>query len=822
MNGSFDPSQFETKWSDRWEADDVFRWCNDASKDKFYVLEMFPYTSGRMHIGHARNYTMGDIVARMARARGLDVLYPTGWDAFGLPAENAAIAKGIHPRTFTDDAVVNMTAAMRRMGLSYDWKCEINTSKPPYIKAQQRLFIEFFKKGLIYRSTSFVNWCDRCATVLANEQASGGTCWRCKSPVTKRRVPQWFMNIRAYADELLDGLDKLPGWPEGVKNIQRSWIGRSEGTEILFQVERDEEPLAVFTTRADTLFGCTFMVLAVEHELLDKLAMPEPYDKQVASFRERMLLQTIDERTQHGAEKLGVFTGRYAVNPVNDERVPIWIANYVLMDYGTGAIMAVPAHDQRDFEFARQYGLPVRQVISESGRPDAGEMDQAYEGDGVLVNSGPFDGQAVDAAKLSITQALAAKGKGRLTKQYRLQNWSVSRQRYWGNPIPIIHCQECGATPVPDDQLPVLLPMDVQFDGKGNPLAKSADYMNVKCSKCGRPAQRDPDTMDTFVDSSWYFLRFPTPQAEAPFDKAIVSRMLPVDLYIGGVEHATLHLMYSRFFVKVLRDLGMLTFSEPFARLHNHGMVNDAEGRKQSKSLGNVVEPFDVIDKYGADALRVYLMFTTSYDAPIDWNDEGPKDARDYLQRVWRLIVRHSDDLARHPGMEIDEAACAGADERALRKSVHEAIKKVAEDVGNFGFNTAVAALMTLTNRIYAYPETASRQPAAAACRVLVRMLGAFAPFVGEEIWSHIGDGRLLVSQPWPQFDPRALVEDEKEIAVQVNGKFVTTIRVPSAAGEQEILDAAKAESRVNGRLKDKGVRKVIHVAGRLVNIIVG
>lgn len=818
--GSYDHRSFERKWSEAWESAGVHRWRNDRTRPKQYILEMFPYTSGRLHMGHVRNYTMGDTLARMRRAQGYDVLYPMGWDAFGLPAENAAIRSGIHPRRYTEQAIASMKGAMKTIGLSYDWSREVDTSSPAYIRAQQVLFLRFFEKGLLHRDTSFVNWCESCVTVLADEQAASGRCWRCGTPVSKRRVPQWFMNIRSYADELLDGLDRLPDWPDSVKNIQRTWIGRSEGTEIDFPLDGEDEVLRVFTTRVDTLAGCTFLALAPEHELLDRLEMPADARAQVDATRERILSQSTEERSSREAPRDGAFTGRWAISPISGERVPILVASYVLTHYGTGAIMAVPAHDQRDFEFAKQHHLPIRIVIAGGGVSPATNLESAYVEDGHLVNSGPFDGLDCRAAFSAITAALTERGSGRRAVQYRLQDWSVSRQRYWGNPIPIIHCSACGPVPVPDVDLPVRLPENLEFDGKGSPLARSRDYMDVSCPRCGGAASRDPDTMDTFFDSSWYFLRFPTPEAEAPVDPAIVERMLPVDSYVGGIEHATLHLMYARFFVKALRDLGIIRLDEPFSRLFNHGMVNDAEGRKQSKSLGNVVEPHAVIETYGADALRVYLMFATAYNAAIDWSDTGPEDARAWLNRVHRLGERLRRALAGCSDLRPDPALCRQGAARALRRDVHETILKVTSDIERFQFNTAVASLMSLTNSIYAYPAEAPQEPAAGAYRVLVRLLGVVAPFLAEDIWSWCGPGGLLPEQPWPGFEPDAVDWPTKEIAVQVNGRFVLSIQVPREAAAPDIQEAALRESRVRSRIGAQSLRRVIHVPDRLVNLV--
>jgi leucyl-tRNA synthetase len=817
VHDKYQHEAFESRWQARWQESGAFRWRNDASRPKQYILEMFPYTSGRLHIGHVRNYTMGDVLSRMRRAQGYDVLYPTGWDAFGLPAENAAIAHNDHPRDFTDRAVVAMKAAMHQIGLSYDWTREVNTSKPDYIRAQQMLFLQFFKNGLVYRDTSFVNWCESCGTVLANEQAEGGVCWRCHKPVVKRRVSQWFMNIRSYADALLEGLDRLPGWPDSVKNIQRTWIGRSTGTEITFRIAGGDRQLIVFTTRPDTLLGCTFMALAPEHRLLDEIELPPDRRAAVNAMRERLLLQPADARSRDQTKE-GVFTGLHATHPLNGERIPIWIANYVQVDYGTGAIMAVPAHDQRDFEFARKYDLVVRVVIAGGDVTARTVLEAAYEGDGKLVNSGEFDGLPSEDAKGAVTRALAARGLGRDSVQYRLQNWSVSRQRYWGCPIPIVQCDACGPVPVPESDLPVLLPEWRPASG-GATRAQAPEI--VACSKCKGRATRDPDTLDTFFDSAWYYLRFPTPQGNAPFDADILKRLMPVDVYIGGVEHATLHLMYSRFFVKALRNLGLLSFDEPFGELRNHGMVNDATGRKQSKSLGNVVEPSQVVQTYGADALRVYLMFTTAYNQPINWDDDGPQDAQRWLNRVYALQDRLAEALRQHRAGDLpDPALCRSGPERDLRMAVHEAIRKVTADIEAFQFNTAIAALMTLANALYVYPDDSHRQPAAAAYRTLIRLLGVFAPHLAEEIWSHIGDGRLLVTQPWPRYEADALVTDEQEIIVQVNGRFVLTIRVPRGADERAVESAALGEQRVASRVPNGRPNKIIHVPNRLVNLI--
>ena len=741
-----------------------------------------------------------------------------GWDAFGLPAENAAIQGKSHPREFTESAIKSMKTAMQRLGLSYDWTRELNTSSSEYIKAQQILFLQFYKRGLVYRSKSYVNWCPQCTTVLANEQAVDGKCWRCSSEVVKKRLAQWFLDIRRYADELLDNIHQLTGWPDSVKNIQRAWIGKSSGTEISFPIEGEGQEARVFTTRPDTIFGVVCLLLAPEHELLETLEMEPEFREAVQAFQKRILSQTAEERIS-GVKKSGVFTGRYAIHPLTGERVPIWVANYVLMEYGTGAVMCVPAHDERDWEFAYEYQLSIREVIApeqSGGKP----LSAPFIGSGVLVNSGSFTGTSSESAMVDITAALSAKNCGGPSVQYRLQNWSISRQRYWGSPIPIVYCENGHVEPVPPEQLPVLLPAEIDFAGSGSPLSRSAAFVNTTCPLCHAPAQRETDTMDTFVDSSWYYLRFPDPTNALPFDSATVNRMLPVDTYIGGVEHATLHLMYSRFITKVLRDLGMLAFDEPFVRLYNHGMVNDVHGRKQSKSAGNVVEPSAVIQTYGADALRLYLLFATSYNAPIDWQDDGPRDAASYLNRVWRLTEMLKLDLVEHRSSVLDKDLCLSGPERDLRRTVHETIRKVSVDVEHFRFNTAIAALMTLTNELYGYPANAARQPATAAFRVLIRMLAIFAPHFSEELWEKVGDGEMLACQKWPEFEEDALTSAKKEIVIQVNGKLAGVVLISSDATEDEIVEMALANPSIKSRLQNREIRKKIHVPNRLVNVI--
>ena len=808
-----DHAAIEARWQEAWRNAAIEMWRNDDSKEKYYVVEMFPYSSGRLHMGHARNFTMGDIVARMKRAQGFDVLYPMGWDAFGLPAEKAAIKDGTHPREFTDRAKAAMHTAMDQLGLSYDWRCEIDTSSPSYVAAQQRLFVKFFEAGLVYRDSSLANWCETDQTVLADEQVEDGLCWRCANPVTKRRINQWFFDIRRYADELLDDLDRLDGWPDRVCNIQRAWIGRKAGSEITFSFDGEvaATPISVFTTRVDTLLGCTFLLLAPEHKLLDEIELDADYRADVDELRRRLLSQSKEEERSEVKVKEGAFTGLHVINPANGRSVPVWVANYVLTDYGTGAVMAVPAHDQRDLDFARQYGLPVEAVISPDGEPM--EIDDvAYVEDGVLINSGDLDGRSVSEGAAALQERLAASGEGGAVTTYKLRNWSISRQRYWGNPIPIVYCDEHGAQPVPDETLPVLLPENVDFMDSGRAILNHDEFLSAKCPVCGSLAQREVDTMDTFVDSSWYFLRFLAPEATEPIDPALVARMMPVDLYIGGIEHAILHLMYARFFTKALRDVGLLDFDEPFTRLENQGMVNDSEGQKQSKSKGNITEPASVIERFGADALRVYLMFSTAPENPINWDDDGPRTALNYLNRVYRLVLANVDLFS---GDVLDEE---NPTDRDLGRAANEAIGRVAADVDRFQMNTAIAELMTLTNAIYG-AGAASGAARRDAIEILISLLAPFAPHLAEELWSITGHDTLVAASPWPVIDESALAVDRVEIAVQVRGKLVQTITLPSDTDEATAVSAAVAIRGVQDRL-DGEPSRIVYVPNRVVNVI--
>lgn len=807
-------------WQERWRLANAFRWKNDPSMEPLYVLEMFPYTSGRMHIGHARNYSMGDSLARLYRSRGYDVLYPMGWDAFGLPAENAAIKFKTHPGKFTADATASMTSAMKQFGLGYSWENEISTCSPRYIRAQQQLFIELFRKGLIYRSDAYVYWDPIEQTVLASEQVIDGRGWRSGALVTKRRVAQWFFDIRSYADELVDGLDGLDGWPDSVKNIQRAWIGRSDGVEVDFNVVGSSQSIVVFTSRADTLAGVTFIGLAPEHPALDWLQPDKARTAEVRAFQRDILMQSAEDRAK--LEKRGVNTGLLATNPLTGDQLPIFVCNYVTADYGTGAIMGVPSHDERDFEFARVQGLNGRRVVTPA--PDSVVTNAlVFEDDGLIVGSGPIlDGLGSVEGRVAIAAHLEGLGRGRRSRQFRLQNWSISRQRYWGCPIPIAHCPSCGPQAVPVEQLPILLPSEINTDGQGSPLSRDGQWLKTKCPQCGGPATRDSDTMDTFVDSSWYFLRFPTPDADQPIETTVCNSIAPVDLYIGGVEHATLHLIYARFMTKALRDLGYINFGEPFVRLFNQGMVNDAMGRKQSKSLGNVTEPTEVISEYGADALRLYLLFKTSYNAPINWENSGPRSARQFLDRVMRLVTRHQGLLAARPERRFPVVDRVVTDsDLSLMRATHVAVDKVTRDVEKLSFNTAIAAVMSLTNAIYVDEKTVSGEVLSGSIRALIRILGIFAPHIAEEMWAMAGHDSLLVFEPWPTVESARVQAPTIVIPVQMNGRLIATLKVDPQIDEDDLLNTAMGDDDVIRRLGNRTVKAHRYVKGRVINLVV-
>lgn len=824
MQEKYIPAQVEENWQNQWEAGKAFKAVEDRSKQKYYLLEMFPYPSGRIHMGHVRNYSIGDVMARFKRMRGFNVLHPMGWDAFGMPAENAAIQNKSHPAKWTYENIDYMRGQLKKLGLSYDWDREVATCNVDYYKWEQRVFLEMYRKGLAYKKTSFVNWCPKCETVLANEQVEDDCCWRCDSEVVQKELEQWFFQITAYADELLEYTDKLPGWPERVLTMQRNWIGRSTGCEIDFPLEGHLSSIKVFTTRQDTLYGATFMSLAPEHPLALDLATPERR-AEVEEFIEKVRKTDRIKRTAEDFEKEGVFTGSYCGNPVTNLRMPIYLANFVLPDYGTGAVMAVPTHDQRDYEFARKYDIPMRLVIQPEGvELDSLTMTAAYTEEGIMVNSGQFDGIRSSKAKELIADYLEKEGIGKKTVNFRLRDWGISRQRYWGSPIPIIYCDLCGVVPVPEKDLPVVLPMDVEFTGEGgSPLAKAESFRNVTCPQCGEIARRETDTMDTFVESSWYFLRYCSPDCNTgPFNREKAEYWMSVDQYIGGIEHAVMHLLYARFFTKVLRDLGYMAVDEPFVNLLTQGMVIK-DGAKMSKSKGNVVDPDALIRKYGADTARLFSLFAAPPEKDLDWSDQGVEGSYRFLNRVWKLV---SDNLSFIANAGPVDPAALSDEGRALRRAVHKTIRKVTEDVEDrFHFNTAIAACMELVNAVYGFDGKSVPQNAPVlreAIESVVLMLAPFVPHITAELWQATGHVGTMEEHGWPPYDPEAVVDEELLIIVQVNGKLRSKVTVAADAGEDEVKAAAQADEKVVPHLDGKIIRKVIYVPGKLVNIVVG
>ena len=821
MDYRFD--EIETRWQRAWAAAGAFEVGEDPARPKFYCLEMLPYPSGDIHVGHVRNYCITDVVARFKRMRGHNVLHPIGWDALGLPAENAAIKRGVHPEKWTRDNIAGMKRQLQRLGFSYPWSREIATCDPEYYRWNQWLFLRMLEKGIAYRANAPVNWCPNCKTVLANEQAEGGECWRCHSQVETRDMEQWFLRITAYQDQLLDDMARLPAWPDRVLVQQKNWVGRSPGAEVDFEVEGAAAPLRVFTTRIDTIHGATFMVLAPEHPRLDELLHGVEDAETVRAAIARLRGQDRRARQSGQVEKEGVFTGRYAVNPFSNERIPIWVGNFVLMGYGTGAIMAVPAHDQRDFEFARKYGLPVRVVIQpEGGDLEGDSLPAAYDGPGRTANSGDFSGLESEEAKARMVAHAAARGIGRATTTYRLKDWLISRQRYWGTPIPVVYCETDGVVGVPDAQLPVELPKDAPFTGEGgNPLEKVAAFVNATCPKCGGPARRETDTMDTFVDSSWYFYRYLSPRRDdVPFDPAAVKYWFPIDLYVGGIEHAILHLVYSRFWTKVMRDLGLVDFDEPVTRLFPQGMVHK-DGEIMSKSKGNTVAPDDVIDEYGADTLRLYILSVGPPEMALEWKADAIEGSYRLIQRVWRLVDRFV-----AAGAEKSAAGAPSAAGQGLRRKTHQTIQRVTDDVDErLHLNTAVAAFHELVNEIYRVEDQlqgpGDRAALLEALETLVLLMNPFTPHVCEEMWERLGHAKGLVDQPWPTADAAIAREDELELAVQVNGKVRGRITVAREAAEEEIRRLALAEPKVAEHLAGKTVVKTKVVPGRLVSLVV-
>ena len=847
----YNPHEIEPRWQKVWAETGAHKATEDTTKPKRYVLEMFPYPSGDIHMGHVRNYTIGDVTARYYAMRGYDVLHPMGWDAFGLPAENAAIKHNSHPAKWTYANIETQKASFKRMGFSYDWDRTVVACDPEYYRWGQWIFLQMYKRGLVERRNSPVNWCPNCKTVLANEQVTEGECWRCHGAVEKRDLTQWYYKITDYAQELLDDLDQLEGWPEPVKQMQANWIGRSEGAEVDFELipaegKDDGQTITVFTTRPDTLFGCSFFLLAPESPLVHDLVCGTEYEAEVMALVEGAAKVSAVERAQGDREKHGAFTGRYVINPVNGEKVPVWVADYIVADYGTGAVMAVPCGDQRDFEFARKYDLPIIPIILGEDDPLYPELngvqerkvttvdwEKSYEAEGVLVQSGKYTGMvggkhspAVDA----IIGDLEAQGKGKKSVQFRLRDWLISRQRYWGNPIPIVYCDDCGIVPVPEDQLPVMLPKDIDL-AAGETLATHEQFAQCTCPKCGKPARRETDTMDTFTCSSWYYMRYTDPHnTELPFSPDRVNRWMPVDQYIGGIEHAILHLLYSRFFTKVLRDMGMLNFDEPFTNLLCQGMVLDENGEVMSKSKGNVISPEDMIAGYGADAVRAYILFMAPPDKELQWNEDGLAGMYKFLNRAWRMV----NDLAGKAGEETSFQAGAKAEEAKkahdeLLRERHRVVGKVIDDFARNNFNTAIAAIMELVNATGDYLRKNSAEDRAAnaelvafdreIAEVIVKLLAPMAPHWAEELWQDVLDNETSVhKEAWPEFDPNAAKASEVELAVQVNGKVKAKITVASDVAEDAIRETAL--EAIADATAGKDIKKVIVIPGRLVNVV--
>jgi leucyl-tRNA synthetase len=829
MEQKYSPKSIEKKWQEYWENSQIFKVGEDRDKQKYYLLEMFPYPSGRIHMGHVRNYSIGDVVARFLRMRGYNVLHPMGWDAFGMPAENAAIKAGTHPARWTYDNIDYMRNQLKQLGFSYDWSRELATCDPAYYRWEQLFFLQMYDKGLAYRKSSYVNWCSRCQTVLANEQVEGGACWRCDTQVVQKEMEQWFFKITEYVEELLDHTYKLPGWPERVLVMQQNWIGKSTGSRLIFPLESGEGSIPVFTTRADTLFGATFMSMAPEHPMVATLCRGKPGESAVLDFVEKAKLSKRNEREAEILEKEGIFTGSYCINPVTGLKMPIYVANFVVMAYGSGAVMAVPAHDQRDFEFAKKYDLPIKVVIKPAGSekaPLSEELSAAFEDDGILVDSGPFTGLPSAQAREAITASLAEKQMGEKTVQYRLRDWGISRQRYWGAPIPMIYCETCGVVPVAEKDLPVVLPLDVELlENGGSPLPVYEPFYKTFCPKCGGQARRETDTMDTFVESSWYFARYACPDFDkGPLDQPRVSYWLPVDQYIGGIEHAVLHLLYSRFFVKTLRDMRYLQVDEPFLNLLTQGMVIK-DGFKMSKSKGNVVDPDEMIRAYGADTVRLFCLFASPPEKDLDWSDQGVEGSFRFLSRMWRLVSDNLDALK--SAKPLSAAGTLPKPLAQLHRKTHQTIKKATEDIRDrFHFNTAIAAVMELVNLVYQVLENRSTEPLfwpvlKEAVESVIVLSSPMVPHIAEELWQALGHKELLLNTQWPEWDENALQAEEILIVVQINGKLRNRITVSADATQKELEDAALQDARVREFIQGKQVKKVVVVPKKLINIVV-
>ncbi len=827
MEEKYDPQKVELKWQGYWDQRKLHRIKADQSREKFYCLEMFPYPSGEIHMGHVRNYAIGDVIARYQRMKGFNVLHPMGWDAFGLPAENAAIKHGVHPSEWTYRNIDNMKKQLNRMGLSYDWEREVTTCKPEYYKWNQWFFLKMLEKGLAYRKYSYVNWCQSCGTVLANEQVIDEKCWRCDNIVVQKKLEQWFFRITKYAEELLKGCDELNGWPERVVLMQKNWIGKGEGVEVDFPLAEMDGKLRIFTTRPDTLFGVTFMCIAPEHPMTEKLVEDKGRLDHIKAKYSKDSKET---------EKVGLYTGHCAVNPLNGDKIPVYVANFVLMEYGTGAIMSVPAHDQRDFEFAAKYELPVKVVIvpdSKIHTEPPGHLTEAYEDEGVLVDSGQFTGLKSAIAGTKIIKFIEEKGFGKAVVNYKLRDWGISRQRYWGTPIPVIYCDRCGIVPVPEKDLPVILPEDLKITGKGSsPLLESEAFLYAECPKCGDKARRETDTMDTFVDSSWYFIRYCSGKGDINLRSEIQKTdsefkyWLPVDQYIGGVEHAVLHLLYSRFFTRVIRDLGLLAISEPFRNLLTQGMVIK-DGAKMSKSKGNVVDPNYLIRKYGADTSRLFSLFAAPPEKDLDWSDKGVDGAYRFLNRLWGIIYKNRQALSAGPKTAAESIDSSRLTSHALRlyRKTHQTIKKVTTDIEReYHFNTAIAGLMELMNDLASY-ESSSNEDLVIfkfAIERLLLLLSPFSPHIAEELWETIGNKPSIFEQGWPLWDEQAAKEEKIELVIQVNGKVRSKIMIPADTHDNEIKGIALDDKKIKEIIGAKSIKKVIIVKGKLVNIVIG
>jgi len=821
MNERYDFREIEKKWQKKWADEGAFKVTEDPEKEKYYVLEMFPYPSGKIHMGHVRNYSIGDVVARFKKMNGFNVLHPMGYDSFGLPAENAAIKNKVEPAKWTWDNIDEMHRQLSELGLSYDWDREVATCHPDYYKWMQWIFIQFYKKGLAYKKDNPVNWCPSCKTVLANEQVVDGCCERCGTPVGKKKLSQWYFKITDYADRLLDDLYDMPGWPEKVKTMQKNWIGRSTGAEVTFEIEGFDKGLDIYTTRADTLYGVTYMVLAPEHPFLEELVRGTEYEKPAMDYVEKVQHISDIDRTSTTNEKTGVFIGRYCINPLTGKKVPIFISDYVLMGYGTGAIMAVPAHDQRDFDFARKFDLEIIPVVdTDDPDIDINNLDKAFDAEGKMINSEMFTGMDNKQAIAKIIDYIEERKIGHRAVNYKLRDWLISRQRYWGTPIPMIYCEDCGWVPEKEENLPVMLPTDVEFTGTGeSPIATSATFADTVCPICGKPAKREIDTMDTFLDSSWYFLRYCDARNEKEvFNKKKVDYWMNVDQYIGGVEHAILHLMYARFFQMALYDLGLVSDEEPFKNLLTQGMVIK-DGKKMSKSIGNVVSPAEIVDKYGADTARLFILFAAPPERELDWSDKGVEGSFRFLKRVYRMVY----DFVAEYGSGESSSEAAGSEDKELVFALNACIKKVTEDVGDrFNFNTAISSVMELVNEMYKYKDGSINEKLFRyTLENLVTVLAPFTPHICEEMWQHLGKTGSVHDQAWPSYDESALEKSTVEIVVQINGKVKMKLEVSSEATKEEMEKTAVTQDRIKELVGDRNVVKVIAVPGKLVNIVV-